>query len=281
MENDGITSVDDIDTLLDNEFNIKEGDEIISEDVEVSQDVDDVNQEDTVEDVEGSNNNDTTNQNDNVEQNSTTPDKLTGEDKKEFAFAKVRKENSDLRNEIKGLQEYENFLKELASNYGYEDIDEFAKVYKEARITQEAKEKGYDPVLYKQLQDSNRRIEQLEKENREAKLNEKAVGFRNAVDKAINDYNLGEDGKKEIFDRLEEAGFTVDELLSLSNPEIVIKGVLADKIAESSKQNQIKKFENLDNLADVKHDGTPSTGGISLDDIIREEMKAYKADNFY
>ena len=227
MENDGITSVDDIDTLLDNEFNIKEGDEIISEDVEVSQDVDDVNQENTVEDVEGSNNNDTTNQNDNVEQNSTTPDKVTGDDKKEFAFAKVRKENSDLKNEIKGLQEYENFLKELASNYGYEDIDEFAKVYKEARITQEAKEKGYDPVLYKQLQDSYRRIEQLEKENREAKLNEKAVGFRNAVDKAINEYNLGEDGKKEIFDRLEEAGFTVDELLSLSNPEIVIKVILA------------------------------------------------------
>lgn len=281
MENDGITSVDDIDTLLDNEFSIQEGDEVVSEDVEDTQNVDDNNQEDTVEDVEGSNNNDTMNQNDNVEQNSTTPDKPTGDDKKEFAFAKVRKENSDLKNEIKGLQEYENFLKELASNYGYEDVNEFAKVYREARITQEAKEKGYDPVLYKQLQDSNKRIEQLERENREAKLNEKANVFKNAIEKAITDYNLGESGRKEIFDRLEEAGFSAEELLTLSNPEIVIKGVLADKIAESSKQNQIKKFENLDNLAEDKHDGTPSTGGISLDDIIREEMKAYKADNFY
>lgn len=281
MENDGITSVDDIDTLLDNEFSIQEGDEVVSEDVEDVQDVDDNNQEDTVEDVEGSDNDDTTNQNDEVEQKSTAPDKPTGDDKKEFAFAKVRKENSDLKNEIKGLQEYENFLKELASNYGYEDVNEFAKVYREARVVQEAKEKGYDPVLYKQLQDSNKRIEQLERENREAKLNEKANVFKNAIEKAVTDYNLGENGRKEIFDRLEEAGFSAEELLTLSNPEIVIKGVLADKIAESSKQNQIKKFENLDNLAEDKHDGTPSTGGISLDDIIREEMKAYKADNFY
>lgn len=279
MEKDGITSVDDIDALLDNEFNINEGDEtVVEDDDEV---VEDDSQEDIVEDVEGSNNNDTTNQNDNVEENSTNSEKHTEDDKKEFAFAKFRKENNDLRNEVKGLQGYQDFLKEIASNYGYDNIDEFTKVYRDARIAQEAKEKGYDPVLYKQLQDSNKRIEQLEKENREAKLNEKANQFRNAIDDAVSTYNLGENGRKEIFDKLEEAGFGVDELLSLPNPSVVIKGVLADKIAESSKQNQIKKLENLDNLADVKHNENASTGSFSLDDIIREEMKAYKAENFY
>lgn len=279
MEKDGITSVDDIDALLDNEFNINEGDETVVEDNDEV--IEDNSQEDIVEDVEGSNNNDTTNQNDNVEENSTNSEKHTEDDKKEFAFAKFRKENNDLRNEVKGLQGYQDFLKEIASNYGYDNIDEFTKVYRDARIAQEAKEKGYDPVLYKQLQDSNRRIEQLEKENREAKLNEKANQFRNAIDDAVNTYSLGENGRKEIFDKLEEAGFGVDELLSLPNPSIVIKGVLADKIAESSKQNQIKKLENLDNLADVKHNENASTGSFSLDDIIREEMKAYKAENFY
>ena len=279
MEKDGITSVDDIDALLDNEFNINEGDETVVEDNDEV--IEDNSQEDIVEDVEGSDNNDTTNQNDNVEENSTNSEKHTEDDKKEFAFAKFRKENNELKNELKGLREGQDFLKEIASNYGYDSVEEFARVYRDARIAQEAKEKGYDPVLYKQLQDSNRRIEQLEKENREAKLNEKANIFRNAIENAITAYDLGENGRKEIFNRLEEAGFSADELLSLSNPEVVIKGVLADKIAESSKQNQIKKLENLDNLADVKHNGNASTGSFSLDDIIREEMKAYKAENFY
>ena len=279
MEKDGITSVDDIDALLDNEFNINEGDETVVEDNDEV--IEDNSQEDIVEDVEGSDNNDTTNQNDNVEENSTNSEKHTEDDKKEFAFAKFRKENNELKNELKGLREGQDFLKEIASNYGYDSVEEFARVYRDARIAQEAKEKGYDPVLYKQLQDSNRRIEQLERENREAKLNEKANVFKNAIENAITAYGLGENGRKEIFDRLEEAGFSADELLSLSNPEVVIKGVLADKIAESSKQNQIKKLENLDNLADVKHNGNTSTGSFSLDDIIREEMKAYKAENFY
>ena len=109
----------------------------------------------------------------------------------------------------------------------------------------------------------------------------KANAFKIAVDKAVADYNLGEDGRNEIFNKLEEAGFSVDTLLSIPNPEILIKGVLSDKIAEFSKQKQIDKLETLDNLSDDKHNGVQSEDSISLDDIIAKEMKQYKADNFF
>ena len=132
--------------------------------------------------------------------------------------------------------------------------------------------------MYKQLQDTNKRLEQLEKERQENNLMSRANAFKNAVDKAISDYNLDEEeGRNEIFSRLEEYGYTVDSILSLPNPEILIKGVLSDKIAEISKQ----KMEDLDNLSDERHDGNSTTKTISLDDLIAQDIKEYKANNFY
>ena len=153
--------------------------------------------------------------------------------------------------------------------------------YEKARVQQEAKDKGLDPVLYSQLQESNKRIAELEKKQSETELMNKAANFKNAVDKAVADYNLGEDGRNEIFNKLEEAGFSVDTLLTIPNPEILIKGVLSDKIAEFSKQKQIDKLEKLDNLSDDKHNGDVPDASVTLDDIIAKEMKQYKADNFY
>ena len=132
------------------------------------------------------------------------------------------------------------------------------------------------------MQDTNKRLEQLEKERQENNLMSRANAFKNAVDKAISEYNLDEEeGRNEIFSRLEEYGYTVDSILSLPNPEILIKGVLSDKIAEISKQKQIEKMEDLDDLSDEKHDGNSTTKTMSLDDLIAQDIKEYKANNFY
>ena len=157
----------------------------------------------------------------------------------------------------------------MAAQYGYTDVKKFQADYEKARIEQEAKNKGLDPVLYAQLQESNRRIAELEQKQKETELVNKAANFKSAVDKAVSDYNLGEDGRNEIFNKLEEAGFSVDTLLEIPNPEILIKGILSDKIAEMSK------------LSDDKHTGSASNDSLSLDELIAKEMKQYKADNFY
>lgn len=291
--NEELKSVDDIDEMLLKDFNIDDS-------VEEQPIEDDNSNENNDNNVSNENNNIADSQQGNDENgnedvsdqsnesqddnnsNNVSDNKHNTEDKKEFAFSKIRKENSDLKALNKTLSTRDEALKKIASNYGYDDVDKFLEAYENARVVQEAKDKGYDPVLYKQLQDTNKRLEQLEKERQENNLMSRANAFKNAVDKAISEYNLDEEeGRNEIFSRLEEYGYTVDSILSLPNPEILIKGVLSDKIAEISKQKQIEKMEDLDNLSDEKHDGNSTTKTMSLDDLIAQDIKEYKANNFY
>lgn len=291
--NEELKSVDDIDEMLLKDFNIDDSieDQSIEDDNSnenndnnISNESDNIdesqqgNDENGNEDVSDQSNE---SQGDNTS-NNISDNKHNTEDKKEFAFSKIRKENSDLKALNKTLSTRDEALKKIASNYGYDDVDKFLEAYENARVVQEAKDKGYDPVLYKQLQDTNKRLEQLEKERQESNLMSRANAFKNAVDKAISEYNLDEEeGRNEIFSRLEEYGYTVDSILSLPNPEILIKGVLSDKIAEISKQKQIEKMEDLDNLSDERHDGNSTTKTMSLDDLIAQDIKEYKANNFY
>lgn len=291
--NEELKSVDDIDEMLLKDFNIDDSveDQPIEDDNSNENNDNNIsNENDNIDDSQQGNdengNEDVSDQNnesqDDNTSNNVSDNKHNTDDKKEFAFSKIRKENSDLKALNKTLSTRDEALKKIASNYGYDDVDKFLEAYENARVVQEAKDKGYDPVLYKQLQDTNKRLEQLEKERQENNLMSRANAFKNAVDKAISEYNLDEEeGRNEIFSRLEEYGYTVDSILSLPNPEILIKGVLSDKIAEISKQKQIEKMEDLDNLSDEKHDGNSTTKTMSLDDLIAQDIKEYKANNFY
>ena len=286
--NNELNSVEDIDAMLDSQFKITdeqsdESNENIEEtdgnvENQESADSDDESQNDDTDNDEETKNDDENDSNENQDKSDSKP---SAEDKKEFAFSKMRKENSDLKNQLNEKNAESEFLNKLAAQYGYTDVKKFQADYEKARVQQEAKDKGLDPVLYSQLQESNKRIAELENKQKETELMNKANNFKNAVDKAVADYNLGEDGRNEIFNKLEEAGFSVDTLLTIPNPEILIKGILSDKIAEFSKQKQIDKLEKLDNLSDDKHNGDVPDGNVSLDDIIAKEMKQYKSDNFY
>ena len=284
--NNELNTVEDIDAMLDSQFNITDTPSV---DVDNEETDGDVTSSDTEEDENTSsevnesiedddNEKDTTNEETETQNSDSKP---SADDKKEFAFSKIRKENSDLKNQLNQKNEESEFLSRMAAQYGYTDVKKFQADYEKARIEQEAKNKGLDPVLYAQLQESNRRIAELEQKQKETELVNKAANFKSAVDKAVVDYNLGEDGRNEIFNKLEEAGFSVDTLLEIPNPEILIKGILSDKIAEMSRQTQIDKMEKLDSLSDDKHTGSASNDSLSLDELIAKEMKQYKADNFY
>ena len=284
--NNELNTVEDIDAMLDSQFNITDTPSV---DVDNEETDGDVTSSDTEEDEnlspemnenieDDGNENETTNEETQTQNSDSKP---SADDKKEFAFSKIRKENSDLKNQLNQKNEESEFLSRMAAQYGYTDVKKFQADYEKARLEQEAKNKGLDPVLYAQLQESNRRIAELEQKQKETELVNKAANFKSAVDKAVADYNLGEDGRNEIFNKLEEAGFSVDTLLEIPNPEILIKGVLSDKIAELSKQKQIDKLSNLDSISDDKHTGSASSDSLSLDELIAKEMKQYKADNFY
>lgn len=291
---ESFNSVDDIDAMLASEFNITDDvDDIDDQDGEVTSETDvdldvSTSADDSAEVNNDSNENDENGSNDGTmdqesadKQTSSAVSKPSIDDKKDYSFAQLRKENSEFKAKNKELSANDEFLRAIAAQYGYDDVEDFKRVYEDTRIQKEAREKGYDPVLYKQLQDSNRRIEELEKQNQEAKLMEKASKFKSSMEKVISDFNLDDSSRDEIFSKLEESGYTVDTLLSLPNPEVVIKGVLSDKIAEFARQKEISKLETLDSLTDEKHDGVSSGKSLSLDDIIKAEMEDYRKDNYF
>lgn len=278
MDNE-LNSVEDIDALLDSEFNIDEDDD--------AQDAADTGapEEDNSDEGQDGNDvdNDDTDTSDQDEDGDGTPNatdaggeqkKFTTDEKKEFAFSKIRQENSQLKQEKQRLQAESDFLKELAAGYGYTDVDKFKEDVRIAKLNQEAKAKGIDPEIYKQLDDNKREIERLKQESAQKTLNERAFNFKNAVEKAVTDYKVGKD---EIFTKLEEAGYTVDTILDEPNPSIVIKGLLMDKILEVNKQNELKKQETLDNLSDAKHQNGVSVKAVTLDDLIKSDIEELKA----
>ena len=284
--NNEINSVEDIDAMLDSQYGVDDNatDEVETENSseaskEPVEEETDSNEENTSEDEETEEET-TTEENTEEEKQTENVSKKSKEEKEQYSFKALRTENAQLKEQLEKDSVANDTLKRMAEQYGYSDVDKFVEAYENARIMQEAKQKGYDPELYKQLQDSNKRIEALERENREVRLNNRASKFKDAVEKFVGDYNLGEDGRNEIFTRLENEGYDVETILSLPNPEVLVRGIMADKIVESSKQKQIEKMENLNSLADEKHDNTISDSKLTLDDIIKNEMKEYKKANF-
>lgn len=273
-----LNSVEDIDSMLDQQFNISD-DNNEEYNIEDTKEIDEESVEDSEEDTDKGIEDQSSEQED-VDNNGDSK-KLSKDDKKEYAFAQMRRENSEMKSKVNSLSKSNEFLKSLAAQYGYENVEDFQAAYEKARIEKEANEKGYDPELYRQLQESNRRIAQLEEQNKQTLLKTKAENFKKAIDKTIVDYSLDESSREEIFKRLEEAGYTIDSLLSLEQPEYLIKGIMLDKIVNLSKQKQISKSKDLDdNLSDERLDSQGSEKTVSLDELIKNEMKEYKENYF-
>ena len=214
MKNDVFGSIDDIDAALDLQF----GKVANEPEIEEEKEADNENTEET--EVE------TTSEENDIE---TKPQEETGEtqeekpqnnivDKasaqKEYAFSKLRTENSNLKKERDDYKSNSDFLESLAKDYGYDDVSKFQEAIKLARYEKEAQAKGYDPELYKKTMEQEARIKELERQREQELFDRKIEKFKEALEFASNTYGVSED---EIFNRLESAGVSVDELLSISN----------------------------------------------------------------
>ena len=215
------------------------------------------------------------------EETDKKPYKYTEEEKKEYNFKNLREENARLKDEQAKLTKQEEFLQDLAEKNGYTDIETFKSDLREAQLAKEAQEKGIDPRLYKETADLRKEVETLKQERQKQEVLSKAQLFRGAVEEAISEYELGEDGQQEIFSRLEDAGYTLDVLLGLPNPKVVVNGVLADIIRKTTVQKQIADIEKKSKVSDTRHDDSGSDEKFTLDDLIGKEIADYKKNNFY
>ena len=282
-----LNSIDDIDDMLDEQYSsltTEESDETEEEELEVEVPETDVNISDDTDEDE-TDTEDEQPETDSKESESVqepkTESKPTKEDKKAYSFNELRQERDNYKKQSEKFEGDNVFLKELANSYGYTDVEKFKSDLRAAQIAKEAQTKGIDPTIYKEIVDSRNRIAELEAQNREKELDFKAEKFNGEVDSIVKELNLGDNGAEIVFQRLAESGYTnIDQILDLPNVKPLLRGLLSDYVKTSAEQKQIKAIEKAQSLSDNPGNDTGTKTSVSLDDIIAEEMKQYKADNF-
>lgn len=274
-------SVDAIDAALDEQFGkepIEDDNNVVEDNNEDSSEVNDV--EENTEGEEGvSDEEPETKEPEQVDNNNAqTNNEGNKSSKKDYAFANLRSENTTLKKERDSYKVDSDYLKELAASYGYDDTAKFQDAIKQARYQKEAQEKGYDPVLYRKTMEQEARIRQLEKEREQEIQDRKIERFQNALDDAVKEYGLD---AQEIFDKLENSGLSVETVLNVDNPKILLNGLLIDEIKNNAKQAQINDLQNLKGLAEDKNETNGQVNKLTVDDLLKEDMARYKKENFY
>lgn len=274
MNTDVFDSIDALDEALDKEFG-----EVANEpDEDNEQEINNEVENETLEGKDTQEENpaeDTADTAENTAENK--PEENGKADKKEYAFASLRAENGNLKKERDAYKSDAEFLKSLAKSYGYDDTAKFQEALKQNQYQREAQEKGYDYDLYKKTMEQEERIARLEQEKVQAENERKLERFKIALDNAVSTYDVSED---DIFSRLEDAGISVDEILSISNPNLLIKGVLSDKIQEVAKQSQIKEFQNMKGLVEDENEQNAQSSKVTIESLLKSDLAQYKADNF-
>lgn len=203
------------------------------------------------------------------------PHKETKEEKQErqrnYAMGKLRKEKIEATQKAEVLEEEARALRELTARLmkesGYSDLNEFKNAVETQLSEKEMKEKGYTKEQYTE-------IERLRKENDEFKSRlsqtetytrkEKAKTFDNLVDTYADKAKVK---KSDVYTSLQEQGYTVEMLLNQPNPELLIKGVLADKLTVVKqvvkKQVDTQKLTSKGNTKQTK---------VDLDDLVKQEL---------
>lgn len=273
MEENVFGSVDAIDAKLDEEFAKEPAEpEQTNDDVAV-----DVAQE-SEEEISSNNVAEEEQKDEVVEETTQNVDEGKSESKKDYAFAELRAENGSLRKERDDYKADSDYLKELAASYGYDDVSKFQEAIRTSRYQKEAEEKGYDIALYKKAMEQERRIAELEKKNQDEVTQRQLDRFQTALSNASSTYNIDE---KEILNRLENEGITVDEILASSNHKLLINGVLVDEIKNSAKQNQIENLQNIKSLAEDKNEQGGVDNTVTIESLLKDDLAKYKKDNFY
>jgi hypothetical protein len=245
------SSVEEIDKELEDEFSIKD-DELEDED----EDEEDFEEEESEEE-------------DSQDEPQPPAKKPSKEEQQSFAYAKLREEK--VAAERKASEEAD-FFKKLAKASGYgDDVSTYRNDLEKRIIEEEAKAKGVSPEAFKELEDTKAKLAKYETTKAEEERLNRSQTFLKTVNKVIKNYDLEpKETSKELFANLEKAGFTVDMLLAIPNPEYIIKGVLFEQLAKSeTKETRIK---NGVETRRIKSSGkTPKT----IDDLVEEEVAAY------
>lgn len=264
------TSIQEIDADLEKEFVVSAAaDAEDSNQEEDTKEVNEVESEETAAEVESEQEvNELEEKADTTEPIKET--KPSKDEQKDYNFAKLRSEKEAAE---KQLLEQAALMKKLAEASGYNSVEEYKQVLENRLIEEEAKKQGVSPKMYKELSEAKSKVQKLEAEKLELDNRIKLEAFSKEIANVVGAYGLSEDTGDEIVKRFAELGYTLETLLSVPHPEILIKGVIADKLNEKSTKEQANKAkaENVD----TKTIPSAKVEVKSIEQLIDDEMRTY------
>lgn len=197
------------------------------------------------------------------------PQKRSKEEKTNFAFAELRKQNKAQKDKI-------DKLNDVAITYGFKDHEDMLKKLEEDAIVKKAKEQNIDPTLYKRMHEQEKQLETLKREREEEKTAQKATIVLTRVNEFIKETGLPESEKEGLIAALDDDGFTIDTLASIKNYKALFKGYVADKLLETERQKELAREAKKKRLEEKKFKDTGNPAEASLDDIINNLIKTRK-----
>lgn len=145
------------------------------------------------------------------------------EHKRNEAFKKLREERDK-------LAESDKFLSDLAAQYGLTK-EELVKRYRDEANKKQAEKEGMTPEQFQKMQE-------LQKEVEEIKLNRKKETFNYEAQKVSDKYNLSEKEMVDIFDYAQQTGVDI-----LNNPALIEFAYRAKNYDNALEQGRQKQLE--------------------------------------
>lgn len=277
-ENQDFNSIEEIDAFLD-------GEESVESEVEPTEEPEQEEYTDPNEVAEEAEESEvaepTEAESENTEKAETTKSKNgstkpTAQDKQNYAFAKMNQERKMFQQQA---QHYQDLMNELATASGYSNVADYEKAIRSRLDEFHAKKQGVSSDVYNQLRQQEQQIRQLQSQRNTEAVRERANAFQRAVDSVKKQYSFSDEDISGMFQTLQEAGYTVQSLLSAPSPEMVVRGALADKISERKMQ---KAKANLDNVKvdSGKLNTSSSAKGYSEDDELQAEIDRWEKQGY-
>lgn len=198
--------------------------------------------------------------------------------KEEFAFGKLRHENSELKQKLEEQEKYSYKLEEMAKNLGYSNADDLIKAYEDQQIQKEAQQKNVDPEVYRKMVNMEKELQTIKQKEAEAKKQLGVQRFSQSLDYVANTIGLDENEKISLLTQMEQDGYTLEDIADIKNPEKFIKGYAADKIAERKYQEMLASEKKAKKLKEPKLRGEaePPT---DWEKELEKELAAYAKEN--
>jgi hypothetical protein len=198
--------------------------------------------------------------------------------KEEFAFGKLRYENSELKQKLEEQERYSKKLEEMARNLGYTNSDDLLKAYEDQQIQKEAQQKNVDPEVYRKMINMERELETIKQREVEANRQMGVQRFSQSLDRIAADIGLDEDEKVSMINQMETDGYTLEDIARIKNPERFIKGYAADKIAERKYQELLASEKKAKKLKEPKLRGE-SEPPTDWEKELQKELAQYAKEN--